>query len=325
MGVVAAIAIGAAITLADVATTVAIAGVALSVAGAVTKNKNLMYAGMAMGLAGGIAGIGLAATGAGAMTIEEAGTAISDFMAGGSEAAAAGATQQALGEGIVASTSPQYAENMAPAMIGNPEQEAIGQGVVAGTQGVPPTPPTALTAVPPGADQGVTATTLTQNGNIPQPGPHTAWDAAFTNEINQPTGTLNAGATPQAESSYAQQLAASNNAPATPVAQPAAGAFDIKGGLDATPGGAGGANFDPKSFLDKLPDWAKYAAITSGVQGVTGLASGYFQGLSAENKLDLDKWIAQNNQNNMNTTFARGAYAPLLRFNQPGTLNTVKT
>ena len=143
------------VTLSEVATTVAVTGVALSVAGAVTHDKNLQYAGMAMGAAGAIVGIGGAIAGVGGMTLGEAGSAISDFMTGGS--AAEMTAQESLGQGIVAASNPQYAETMS---VTSPlqNQEALGQGVVAGTKGMPPPAPTPLAQVPPGADTARTAT-----------------------------------------------------------------------------------------------------------------------------------------------------------------------
>ena len=236
----------------------------------------------------------------------------------------------------MAASNPQYAETMS---VTSPlqNQEALGQGVVAGTKGMPPPAPTPLAQVPPGADTGVTATTLGHNGAIPQEGPMTAWDAGFP-EYDQAVngGVLNAGKAPTAELSYAQQVSGAK----TPTAElsyaqqvsgantPPVASLDIKSGLDAVPSGSPtsfAGTGSPQGFWGKMPDWAKYAALTSGAQGLTGLAGGYFQGLTAEEQLDLQKWIAQQNQTNINTTFQRGAYAPLLTFQTPGTLNTVKT
>jgi hypothetical protein len=70
-----------------------------------------------------------------------------------------------------------------------------------------------------------------------------------------------------------------------------------------------------------MPEWAKYAAMTSGAQGLTGLASGYFQGLSAEEKLKFEKLVNDQRQQQVNLTNTRSAFAPRVSFNRaPGGL-----
>lgn len=74
-------------------------------------------------------------------------------------------------------------------------------------------------------------------------------------------------------------------------------------------------------MLASMPEWAKYAAMTSGAQGLTGLASGYFQGLSAEEKLKFEKLVNDQHQQQVNLMNTRSSYAPRVSFNRaPGGL-----
>lgn len=70
------------------------------------------------------------------------------------------------------------------------------------------------------------------------------------------------------------------------------------------------------SMWASMPEWAKYAAMTSGVQGLTGLASGYYQGLSAEEKLKFEKLVNDQRQQQVEVMNTRSAYAPRVRFNR---------
>lgn len=75
------------------------------------------------------------------------------------------------------------------------------------------------------------------------------------------------------------------------------------------------------SMWASMPEWAKYAAMTTGAQGLTGLASGYYQGLSAEEKLKFEKLVNDQRQQQVNLINTRSAYAPRVTFNRaPGGL-----
>ena len=69
-----------------------------------------------------------------------------------------------------------------------------------------------------------------------------------------------------------------------------------------------------KNFWDNLPDWQKAQLVTTGAQGVTGLASGFFEGLSAEERLQFDQLINQQNQSQREYLNTNNAYAPRLTF-----------
>jgi hypothetical protein len=50
-----------------------------------------------------------------------------------------------------------------------------------------------------------------------------------------------------------------------------------------------------KSFSD-MPDWMKYSMMTTGAQGVTGLASGFFQGQQAEDQMAQQQQLNDRNE-----------------------------
>lgn len=308
-----------------VSTVIGVAGLAVSAVGLITKNEDLLKAGKIMGyvglagglLGGAIGGVGSLASGGGFM--EGAMGAYQGAAAKMSEGWEQGigswfSAEQAVAPAAATTTTPPYSGEVGAI----PYYDDAVQSAQA-----------AQTATLPAPDAGVTATTLGHNGPVPQPGPHTAWDAAFTDNFPPP------GAIPPAETQLAAQSAAANLGPGAPAAPAVTqtGALNTAlpegakvggyGFLSSTSPTSGASRFNPGDFFSGLPDWAKYAAVTSGVQGLTGLASGYFQGLSAEERLEFDKWVEQNRQNQLGITNVRGAYAPLVSFNR-GTLNTVK-
>lgn len=81
---------------------------------------------------------------------------------------------------------------------------------------------------------------------------------------------------------------------------------------------AGGAPTGGGGLVDTLsgmPDWMKYSMATTGMQGVTGLAGGYFQGQSAEEQLAQQKLIAQREENQRQLLNRQGNQIPTFRFN----------
>lgn len=76
----------------------------------------------------------------------------------------------------------------------------------------------------------------------------------------------------------------------------------------------GAAPKDAASLWSSMPDWMKYSAMTTGAQGLTGLASGYYQGLSAEEQLNFQKLVNSQNQNQVQYLNKNNAYAPLVKF-----------
>jgi hypothetical protein len=100
--------------------------------------------------------------------------------------------------------------------------------------------------------------------------------------------------------------------------------MDIKGGLDATGKIAGpGVGQSVKSWFDNMPDYMKYSLLTTAGQGASGLASGYFQGLSADQQLELQKLIAERNESQRQFGNRNASYAPSIGFKKPGMVGAV--
>lgn len=332
IGIAVAVAVGeaaAAVTVADVALAVTVGGIGLSAAGAITHNKTLSTIGMAMGIAGGVMGIGGALLGVGEMTMGEAVSAAGDFFAGGEAAAstgasavdaAAGASQEAMGQGIVASTNPEYAA--ATQVAGS--QDALGQGIVAGTPAAPT--PVQLNAT--GPVSGVSQADLGQQAVDGTLGNLQASQEMAGIQPAQAAPSAVATETPVASNqSQAAYEATKQAANAAPEGMSSAQGQQLVGALNGggTPVASGAAPSTAADLWGKLPDWAKYSAVTSGIQGLTGLAAGYYQGLSAEERLNFDKMIEQNKQNQIQYLNKNNAYAPKVTFNKPaGALNTVR-
>lgn len=72
----------------------------------------------------------------------------------------------------------------------------------------------------------------------------------------------------------------------------------------------------------EMPDWMKYSMYTTVGQGASGLASGYFQGESAEATLAQQQLLADREENQRQLLNRQGSYAPLIEFNQPGLAQT---
>ena len=82
----------------------------------------------------------------------------------------------------------------------------------------------------------------------------------------------------------------------------------------ANPAGGGLINSATEG-LSNMPDWMKYSMMTTGAQGITGLAGGYFQGQSAEAQLEQQKLIAQREENQRQLLNQQANQVPSFRFN----------
>jgi hypothetical protein len=63
-----------------------------------------------------------------------------------------------------------------------------------------------------------------------------------------------------------------------------------------------------------MPDWMKYAGMTTAGQGISGAAAGWFQGASAEEKLNFEKLVNEQNRAQIAYQNKNNQYAPLLTF-----------
>lgn len=273
----------ATVTAAVVATSIAIGtiGLAVTAVGMVTGNKDLLKAGKIMGyvgLAGGLAGTAIGMS-AGA---EAFGQAMNEAYSKGAS------------EGLLSMLQPTDTAQVVT-------QEGLGRGIVA-SQGVI-TPPT--TPIPAGYEglaqeavgKGIATGTSVNQIAAPQalaaaatpPAPLTGIGPTGPTAPSMPIGS--AGAPPPAP-----------GAPVSPVA-PAGPAITAPNAPVAPTG---------------LSEFAKLQLALTGGQAAAGLAGGWFQGQSAEERLNLDKQINEQNQAQRELVNRNNAYAPTLQFQKPG-------
>jgi len=97
----------------------------------------------------------------------------------------------------------------------------------------------------------------------------------------------------------------------TPMAGPQNTIMATKLAAGGAPTGGGGLI----GAMSNMPDWMKYSMMTTGAQGITGLAGGYFQGQSAEAQLEQQKLIAQREENQRQLLNQQANQVPRFRFN----------
>lgn len=253
-------------------------------------NEDLMFAGKVMGyvgLAGGLAGgliggVGAIATNSGLTFTQGFG----DAFAGASQHLS-NAWDKGVGSwfaggdkvtGAVGGAADDVAAGAAKAPVSSPGVTADGKAMAAFPE-VADSPTAISTPVNTGS-----VSVGTQAPSLPAPAvsaPAVGTPAAQT--VNAP-GTISAMGN------------ASNWAPA---------ATPTSGGLisNATEG------------LSNMPDWMKYSMMTTGAQGITGSAGGYFQGKSAEEQLEQQKLIAQREENQRQLLNQQANQIPRFRFN----------
>jgi hypothetical protein len=72
-----------------------------------------------------------------------------------------------------------------------------------------------------------------------------------------------------------------------------------------------------------LPDWVKYAAMTSGGQALSGALGGWFQGASLEEQIEFQRLQNSQREAQVQLLNKNNAYAPSIRFTNPaGVLNS---
>lgn len=312
----------AATAVVSVSAAIGVAGLAVSAVGMITKNKDLLKVGKIMGyvgLAGSLAGGALGG--------------VSGLMEGGKgflEGASGAFTEAGNRIGDAASS---YADN-----ISNFFNPQVADGVVSGSGTV--TGAGANTGVQvsgqgvnpgPALGEPVTQNVGAAAGQIPPPdllasqsqGMSGAIPADQVAAVGQ-SAAANVGPTPgiaTGNESY-QALLARANPGQTPgvIVNPDTGTF-ITGIGQVAPGAAQTGGKTAEGLLSSMPDWMKYSVATTGAQGLSGLAAGYYQGLSAEERLKFDQLINQQNQNQVQYLNKNNQYAPLVTFNRPGLIN----
>lgn len=89
--------------------------------------------------------------------------------------------------------------------------------------------------------------------------------------------------------------------------------------VPVTPSASGGGLMSNiGKVVSDMPDWAKYSMASTAAQGVSGMASGYFQGASAEEQLAQQQVLADREQRQRELLNKQGSYAPLITFRDGG-------
>lgn len=319
----AVVAISAAIattTLATVATAavalgtlVGTVGLGMSVVGMAIGNKTLTKIGGYLGMAGGVMtlGGGLAGGFAGyAKTLSTAwddgvGSLFSSTKPVGQEALQAGALQEKLGKSIVDNSLAQQA---AAAKTAAPAPTSIPP--TSGTLGPRPQvlpPPSASVSATPSNINPLDFAGTAKGGAV---GP----DMAATQFANAAPKTAPLG-TEGLATATTQANAAPLSSAIAPAGQSVAGSL-ANVGSTAKSGG---------SFFSSLPDWAKAQVAIAGAQGLAGMAGGWFEGATAEEKLALEReaqtWRMQHEDSIKNFNQRNASYAPRVTFGGNGMLS----
>lgn len=321
----AVIAVGAAIATTTVATvaTAALAvgtlvgtvGLGMSVIGMATGNKTLSKIGGYLGMAGGVMSLGGALAGG---------------MAGYSSA-----LSQAWDDGVgslFSSTKP----------VGQQALGTVGETAAKATPVQSPTP----------SPTGV-ADTATPSLNV---GPRPQQSAAFNDVLipgeaaknSLPSGVNPSGlsqtvtpgdmsqfastAPSGAPSSTAQLSSVTAQANAAPQVGPPAGMPNMNEAANWLPNGTKAATSLGSevtsgigNFFKDLPDWAKAQVAISGAQGLAGMAGGWFESASAEEKLQLEReaqqWRMQHEDSIKNFNQQNASFAPRITFGGGGMLS----
>lgn len=298
-GAIAAVTIAAAVTttatvaaaVVAVSTLVATVGLAITAVGMITGNKDLLKVGGIMGmvgLAGGIAGVGLGALGA------------------GSSAASSAAGQFANPE-LAASISGDIAQAANPVVgAGSVLAPATAQAAPVGAAGVLAPAADTPGLLTTGAAQTGTGSTAVQNAP-PLAGIETgAPQAGVTAPLASNAGTV-------------APLASNAGQSVSPVLNAAQTGLKTLG----SPPVGSSADARAQALLDKMTDIQKQQLMTTGVQALAGFGGGILEGITAEDKIALERLINSQNETQRQYLNKNNAYAPRLTFaSNPGLLTT---
>lgn len=267
-----------------VSTAIGVAGLAVTAVGLVTKNESLLKAGKIMGYVG-LAG-GLAGGAIGGIGAVAGG---GSFVQGAADAFAG--ASQFIKEGWDSGVGSFFSG-------GDKIAGPIGGGADSLSQTTDK-----LTAV---NDQ--TRAALDSAGNMSS----TAGAVDMSTAANAPSPDVLAS----------QQAAMGAPVSAAPAPAVPKNPLPAYAGANAVPIPGAPAAPDSPGFLSSMPEWSKYALTTTAGQGISGLASGYFTGLSAEEQLKQKQLENQQTQNQIQLLNRQGSYAPLIQFRGPGLANS---
>jgi hypothetical protein len=311
------VAVGAAIATTTVATvaTAAVAlgtlvgtvGLGISVIGMATGNKTLTKIGGYLGMAGGAMGL-------------------AGGLAGGM-AGYAKTLSTAWDDGVGSLFSSTKSVGQTPlGSVGNATAQkatAVQQSSVQSTSAAQPT-----TSIPPSSGSLGPRPQLLPS---PSAGASNSLGTGGVNPLNSvvPTRPVVAG-TDLSATQFANAapkgapLSTSNLSSITAQASQApAAAQSVAAGVNAAAQPASGSGIG--SFFSGLPDWAKAQVAISGAQGLAGMAGGWFEGATAEEKLALEReaqtWRMQHEDSIKNFNQKNASYAPMLSFGGNGMLS----
>lgn len=308
----------AAVTISQVAIAATVIGTTLSIVGAVTKNKLVSQIGMGIGLAGLVTGA------AGAFGLFDPSTTLGSLVgaSGGAEAAA--------------STVGQVAGSVAPSTVGpvvptidptsglaiTQYSSQLGPGVQGASGVVGLSPSTALNMpFAPGVDHAAQAAAFNPS------------QEALGREIVNRAIESSAFTAPPVPTDVGITGVSGVTAPPTPVnpiapsAAPAPSVDTVTGGVGAIPAGAnvsgysfmsssGGMN-ETLSAADKakkafegLDPAVKYGLVAGTITAGAGALSGMFQGMSASERLEFDKYVNDQRFGLAQQTFNRATETP---------------
>lgn len=297
--VVAVAAAVATTTVATVATAVVAVSVAIGTVGAVVGtvgmaigNKDLMFAGKIMGyvgLAGGLAG---------------------GVMGGlGALAGATGSEGLTFGQGF-ADTYASYSQHLSDGWKNGVGSWFSGGDKVAGAAGsTPGTPPVSSSEV--AAGKGVNPADFATGGT----GPATPVQTPSLTPIN--TGAIEGTQAPIATPTTAPVAAPTVGGTGAPgvVTPDAPGTLaNLNNSASWVPQETTGIVSEATKAAAGMPDWMKYSMMTTGAQGVTGLASGYFQGQQAEDQLAQQQQLNDRNEAYRQELLRNANAIPTFRF-----------
>lgn len=298
-----------------VGTLVGTVGLGVSIIGMATGNKTLSKIGGYLGMAGGVLTLGGGLAGGFAGYAKTLSTAWDDGVGslfsstkpvGQAPLGSAGnASAQTATPVQAAPTQAGTVQNSTPALnIGpRPQQSAVFNDALIPGQAAKNVLPPGVN--PSGLSQTVTPGDMSQFANAAQAAPVAA---------PSPSAPL-AAATSQASA-----------APAAGAKMPAMGLADWPTYAAKTAGSAAGAGGGGLGeFFKNLPDWAKAQVAISGAQGLAGMAGGWFESATAEEKLQLEReaqqWRMQHEDSIKNFNQKNASYAPKLTFSGGGMLS----
>lgn len=296
-----------------VGTLIGTVGLGLSVVGMATGNKSLSKIGGYLGLAGGVLTLGGGLAGGFAGYSKALSTAWDDGVGSmfsstkpvGQEALNAGALQEKLGKSIVDNSLAQQAAAGSTPATTSPTSIPPSSVNLGPRPQLLPSPSASSGVTPAGANPLDFAGTAKAGATGP--------DMAASQFANAAPKTA-----PLATEGLAATTAQANAAPTIG----AVGQGAVAGAKAVTPAATGSGT---GSFFSSLPDWAKAQVAISGAQGLAGMAGGWFEGATAEEKLQLEReaqqWRMQHEDRAQNFNQKNASFAPRVTFGGTGVLS----